>query len=191
MAETANLKRGWLKPPDLIGLPSRPVMIHFYRPWREPLRGWLTTTRLETNAWTRHGTNNFLGPQLWVGGPHETNGCSTTSFLRTLRYTAIRFVLVPRSWWVTGAVILPTRQFWNNGSGKEESLQKTEEGAGIWLYPRKENDHLFLNGEIYALTRGLLMGNLSLPKVQRNPNRFDIAGGCVATSPRPQRKIHK
>ncbi len=36
-------------------------------------RGWLTTTRFEIINWTLHGTNYFPGPQSGLGPPHRIN----------------------------------------------------------------------------------------------------------------------
>ena len=66
-------QRGWNKPQDLIGnrrfRPMENVCCNnLVRLCREPLRGWLTTTRFVTNnIWTRYGTDEFLGPEMGQG----------------------------------------------------------------------------------------------------------------------------
>ena len=67
-------------------------------------RGWLRTTRFENNTWTRHGTNYFLGPQCGLGCRMDARLLFRYEFVRTLPSIAIWLVLIPRSCWVTGAV---------------------------------------------------------------------------------------
>ena len=61
------------KPQDLNGNRRFRPMGNVYcnnlvRLCREPLRGWLTTTRFVTNnIWTRYGTDEFLGSEMGQG----------------------------------------------------------------------------------------------------------------------------
>ena len=61
-------ERGWYKAtrldwnllhPDIIRRRSFHGLI---RLCREPQRGWLKTIRFDKSTWTRHGTDDFLGP---------------------------------------------------------------------------------------------------------------------------------